>query len=204
MNDNQDHLNLLRKINSKPGHSQRKLADDLKFSLGKLNYCLKALTATGLVKIENFRKNPKKISYLYILTPKGISAKTDLTIRFMKRKMKEYDELKSEIESKIKKIEEKEEAEEENGNKNLSAELKKMKKGIEQFLEKSTEIGISEVTPIVCDRTEKKYINDKRLRKVLISAMKQSLKSHLPKLNPIISLKEFIKYDFKDDLFIAH
>ena len=81
--------------------------------------------------------------------------------------------------------------------------LKSMER-FEWFLEKSSEIGISEVTPIVCDRTEKKYINDKRLRKVLISAMKQSLKSHLPKLNPIISLKEFIKNDFKDDLFIAH
>ena len=97
MNDNQDHLNLMRKINSKPGHSQRKLADDLKFSLGKLNYCIKALKKKGLIKIENFKKNPKKINYIYILTPKGISEKTKLTINFMKRKMKEYDELKKEL-----------------------------------------------------------------------------------------------------------
>tara|TARA_B100001250_G_C19676824_1_gene734009 strand:- start:581 stop:883 length:303 start_codon:yes stop_codon:yes gene_type:complete len=100
MNDNQDHLNLLRKINSKPGHSQRKLADDLEFSLGKLNYCIKALKKKGFIKIENFRKNPKKINYIYKLTPKGIAEKTQLTLNFMKRKMEEYDELKKEIEEK--------------------------------------------------------------------------------------------------------
>tara|TARA_Y100000590_G_scaffold165932_1_gene189999 strand:+ start:2222 stop:2524 length:303 start_codon:yes stop_codon:yes gene_type:complete len=98
MDENQDHLDVLRRIQKKPKSSQRDLAKDLGFSLGKLNYCLKALSEKGLVKIENFRKNPKKISYLYILTPKGISAKTDLTLRFMKRKMKEYDELKEELE----------------------------------------------------------------------------------------------------------
>ena len=99
MDENQDHLDVLRSIQKKPKSSQRDLAKDLGFSLGKLNYCLKALTVKGLIKIENFRKNPKKISYLYILTPKGISAKTDLTMRFMKRKMKEYDELKEELEN---------------------------------------------------------------------------------------------------------
>ena len=98
MDENQDHLDVLRRIQKKPKSSQRDLAKDLGFSLGKLNYCLKALSEKGLVKIENFRKNPKKISYLYILTPKGISAKTDLTLRFMKRKIKEYDELKEELE----------------------------------------------------------------------------------------------------------
>ena len=98
MDENQDHLDVLRRIQKKPKSSQRDLAKDLGFSLGKLNYCLKALSEKGLVKIENFRKNPKKISYLYILPPKGISAKTDLTLRFMKRKMKEYDELKEELE----------------------------------------------------------------------------------------------------------
>ena len=100
MDDNQDHLNLLRKINSKPGHSQRKLADDLEFSLGKLNYCIKALKKKGFIKIENFKKNPKKINYIYKLTPKGIAEKTQLTLNFMKRKMEEYDELKKEIEDK--------------------------------------------------------------------------------------------------------
>ena len=97
MKDNQDHLEVLRKIKTKPEATQRELADELGFSLGKLNYCLKALRAKGLIKIENFKKNPNKINYIYVLTPKGIAEKTKLTINFMKRKMKEYDELKREI-----------------------------------------------------------------------------------------------------------
>ena len=92
-----DQFNTLRKINSKPDYSQRELASELGFSLGKLNYCLKALKEKGLIKISNFKKNPNKIGYLYKLTPKGISTKTKLTLDFMKRKMKEYDELKAEI-----------------------------------------------------------------------------------------------------------
>ena len=98
MNDKKDHFEVLRKINSNPESTQRELANDLGFSLGKLNYCLKALKGKGLVKIENFTKNPNKINYIYVLTPKGISEKTKLTVNFMKRKMKEYDELKRELE----------------------------------------------------------------------------------------------------------
>ena len=97
MENNQDHLNLLRKIKNKPQAKQRELADELGFSLGKLNYCLKALKEKGLIKISNFKKNPNKIDYMYVLTPKGLSEKTKLTINFMKRKMNEYDELKKEI-----------------------------------------------------------------------------------------------------------
>ena len=70
MKNSQDHLNVLRKIKKKPYSSQRKLAEDLGFSLGKLNYCLKALQEKGLIKIKNFKKNPKKINYIYVLTPK--------------------------------------------------------------------------------------------------------------------------------------
>ena len=97
MKNNQDYLNLLRKIKNKPESSQRELAKELGFSLGKLNYCLKALKTKGLIKINNFKKNPNKINYIYVLTPKGISEKTKLTVNFMKRKMKEYEELKNEI-----------------------------------------------------------------------------------------------------------
>ena len=97
MENNQDYLNLLRKIKNKPESSQRELAEELDFSLGKLNYCLKALRSKGLIKIDNFRKNPNKLNYIYVLTPKGITHKTRLTINFMKRKMKEYDELKREL-----------------------------------------------------------------------------------------------------------
>jgi EPS-associated MarR family transcriptional regulator len=98
MSDNLDHFEVLRKIKSKPNSSQRELASELGFSLGKLNYCLRALKNKGLIKIKNFQKDPNKFRYAYILTPKGISAKTSLTLNFMKRKMAEYDELKSEIE----------------------------------------------------------------------------------------------------------
>ena len=97
MEYDQDYFNILRKIQKKPNSSQRELAKELGFSLGKLNYCLKGLQNKGLIKIQNFKKNPKKINYLYILTPKGISTKTRLTINFMKKKMQEYDQLKSEI-----------------------------------------------------------------------------------------------------------
>ena len=97
MEDNQDHLNLLRKVKNKPQAKQRELAYELGFSLGKINYCLKALKEKGLIKISNFNKNPKKIDYIYVLTARGISEKTKLTINFMKRKMKEHDELKKEI-----------------------------------------------------------------------------------------------------------
>jgi EPS-associated MarR family transcriptional regulator len=97
MKDKQDYFNVLRKIQKKPSSSQRELADDLGFSLGKLNYCLKALKGKGLVKMKNFQRNPNKINYVYALTPKGVTEKTKLTINFMKRKMKEYEELKAEI-----------------------------------------------------------------------------------------------------------
>ena len=97
MKNNQDHFDVLRRIQKSPESSQRELAEKLGFSLGKLNYCLKALQVKGLVKIENFKKNPKKINYIYVLTPKGISQKTKLTLNFMKRKMSEYDELKKEL-----------------------------------------------------------------------------------------------------------
>ena len=95
--DNQDHFEVLRKIQKKPNSTQRELAEELGFSLGKLNYCIKALQEKGLLKLENFKKNPKKINYFYVLTPKGITEKTKLTVNFMKRKMKEYDELKKEL-----------------------------------------------------------------------------------------------------------
>ena len=97
MSFDQDDFELLRKIDKNPRITQRKLAGELGFSLGKINYCLKTLKQKGLIKAENFKKNKNKINYLYTLTPKGISQKTKLTVNFMKRKIKEYDELKAEI-----------------------------------------------------------------------------------------------------------
>jgi len=101
MTDNQDHFEVLRKIHRKPKSSQREIAEDLGFSLGKLNYCLKALQEKGLVKIQNFRKQHNKVKYIqYLLTPKGLVERTRLTINFMKKKMKEYEELKKELKRK--------------------------------------------------------------------------------------------------------
>ena len=93
----ENNFQVLRVIDKKPNSSQRELALELGFSLGKLNYCLKALKQKGLVKIHNFNSNPNKIGYAYILTLEGIKEKTKLTINFMKRKMHEYDELKKEL-----------------------------------------------------------------------------------------------------------
>ena len=100
MSDNQDNLNVLRKIQKKPNSTQREFAKELGFSLGKFNYCIKALKQKGFIKIKNFKQNLNKINYLYVLTPKGISEKTNLTVNFMKRKMQEYDELKKELKEK--------------------------------------------------------------------------------------------------------
>jgi len=98
MKNEQDQFEVLRKIQKTPEASQRELAEKLGFSLGKLNYCLKALQKKGLVKLQNFQKKANKISYLqYVITPKGISERTKFTINFMKKKMKEYDELKREL-----------------------------------------------------------------------------------------------------------
>ena len=101
MKNNQDHFQVLRKIQNKPKSSQRVLAKELGFSLGKLNYCLRSLRKKGLVKIQNFQKQSNKINYLkYVITPAGIAERTQLTITFMKKKMKEYEELKKELERK--------------------------------------------------------------------------------------------------------
>lgn len=97
MNKSQDQFEVLRKIQKEPMATQRKLAKDLDFSLGKLNYCLKALKEKGYIKTKNFKKSQNKINYVYILTPRGIAKKTKLTISFMKKKMREYDELKNEL-----------------------------------------------------------------------------------------------------------
>ena len=96
----QDQFNILRKINLYPKSTQRDLSKTLGLSLGKINYCLKELKIKGLVKINNFQKHSNKIQYVYVLTPKGLTEKAKLTPNFMKRKMKEYDELKKELDQK--------------------------------------------------------------------------------------------------------
>ena len=102
MDKKEDQLDILRKVEKKPNSTQRELAKELGFSLGKFNYCIKALQQKGFIKIKNFKRNPKKINYLYVLTPQGIAEKTQLTLNFMKRKIREYDELKKELKGKYK------------------------------------------------------------------------------------------------------
>ena len=97
MDEKQDHYDLLRKIKKRPESTQRELASQLGFSLGKINYCLKSLKKKGHIKLKNFQNNKNKINYIYILTPRGLAIKTKLTVNFMKRKMKEYDELVKEL-----------------------------------------------------------------------------------------------------------
>ena len=97
MKKNIDHFNVLRKIQKKPKSTQRELSESLGLSLGKINYCLKALKQKGLIKIDNFQKHEHKLQYVYLLTPKGITEKTRLTVNFMKIKMEEYDELQKEL-----------------------------------------------------------------------------------------------------------
>ena len=92
------HLRLLRLLESSPNINQRMLAESLGVSLGKTNFCLKALLDKGLVKMESFRTSSRKLNYAYLLTPRGLTEKGVLARRFLKRKMDEYEALTAEIE----------------------------------------------------------------------------------------------------------
>lgn len=94
----ESHLKVLRLLESDPGLSQRELSEALGVSLGKTNYCIRALLDKGLIKMQNFRNNQNKLAYAYLLTPAGLAAKADLTTRFLKLKLREYEVLKQEIE----------------------------------------------------------------------------------------------------------
>ena len=93
------HLKVLRLLEANPQMSQRDLAAALGVSLGKTNFCLKALLDKGLLKMQNFQNSKRKLAYAYLLTPAGLSAKTALTGRFLTSKLQEYQLLKAEIES---------------------------------------------------------------------------------------------------------
>lgn len=92
------HYKILKIIEKSPEITQRELADQLGISLGKTNYCLKALLEKGILKVHNFKNNKNKVAYAYLLTPKGIEEKTKITKRFVNLKMKEFEALKKEIE----------------------------------------------------------------------------------------------------------
>ena len=99
MNKNQVHFDLLRKFEANPEYTQRELSKEMGVSLGKVNYCINKLVEKGWVKLTNFSRNPNKVGYIYLLTPKGIEEKTRLTFAFLKMKIEEYEMLKEEINS---------------------------------------------------------------------------------------------------------
>ena len=88
---------ILKLVEGNPAISQRELASQLGISLGKVNFCLKALIEIGLLKATNFRNNKNKLAYMYLLTPSGIEQKALITLRFLKHKMQEYELLQIEI-----------------------------------------------------------------------------------------------------------
>lgn len=94
----ESHLKVLRLLESDPSLSQRDLSEALGVSLGKTNYCIRALLDKGLIKMQNFRNSQNKLSYAYLLTPAGITAKADLTTNFLRIKIQEYEALRQEIE----------------------------------------------------------------------------------------------------------
>jgi len=89
---------LLKALEENPDVTQRELAARLDISLGKANYCLRALMTRGWVKMDNFRRNPNKMGYVYLLTPRGIEEKARFAVRFLHHKLLEFDALKAEIE----------------------------------------------------------------------------------------------------------
>lgn len=90
---------ILHKLGTQPQITQRELAKELGVSLGKVNYCLQALIAKGMVKARNFSGSENKKRYLYVLTPSGLESKAAITKRFLKRKLQEYEVLRQEIEA---------------------------------------------------------------------------------------------------------
>jgi EPS-associated MarR family transcriptional regulator len=91
------HLKVLRHLEEHPEITQRELAQHLGVSLGKANYCLKALIDRGWVKVNNFKNSNRKAAYIYLLTPSGIEKKAQITLRFLQQRMREYEQLKQEI-----------------------------------------------------------------------------------------------------------
>lgn len=98
MSIDESHLKVLRTLQLNPVVNQRDLALELGVSLGKINYCLKALLSRGFIKVQNFQKSGNKLAYAYLLTPAGVSVKAELTALFLMRKVAEYEVLNQEIE----------------------------------------------------------------------------------------------------------
>jgi EPS-associated MarR family transcriptional regulator len=96
--DETTRFDLLKTLAENPSLSQRDLANRLGISLGKVNFCLKALVEKGCIKVNNFRNSENKLAYAYLLTPRGVEEKANMTVAFLRYKMQEYDRLHTEIE----------------------------------------------------------------------------------------------------------
>lgn len=90
-------IKLLREIKQTPEMTQRELSAKLGISLGKVNFLIKALTEKGLIKVSNFKNSNNKYAYLYLLTPHGLEEKARITYHFLKKKLKEYEQMEEEI-----------------------------------------------------------------------------------------------------------
>jgi EPS-associated MarR family transcriptional regulator len=99
MFDDDTSYGLLKTLEDNPDLSQRDMAKRLGVSLGKVNFCLNALVAKGLLKVNNFRNSENKLAYAYLLTPRGVEERARMTVRFLKYKMQEYEQLHAEIEA---------------------------------------------------------------------------------------------------------
>ena len=97
--DKEIHLNLLNLLQEEPELTQREMNRKMGVSLGKINYCISALTNKGMIKVERFKKAESKSAYMYRLTPKGLEELSNLTISFLKIKIDEYDQIREEIKS---------------------------------------------------------------------------------------------------------
>lgn len=98
-------LSILREIDRHPELTQRELSASTGISLGKVNFLLKALIDQGYIKVHNFKKSNNKCAYLYFLTPQGVQEKVQITCRFLKRKLREYEDLEEEIRQLKKEVE---------------------------------------------------------------------------------------------------
>ncbi len=107
MKDSEKTFQVLDTLHRQEISTQRQLADHSGISLGQVNYILKSLLQKGLVKVGNFRKNPNKIGYAYLLTPKGIEAKSRLAVKFVVAKLEEYNRLRERLAERLTAIEEK-------------------------------------------------------------------------------------------------
>ena len=87
----------MRLLEANPELSQRDVARELGVSLGKVNYCLRALVRRGCIKAKNFKNNQNKLAYMYLLTPRGVEQKAQLTLKFLQIKLREYETLRTEI-----------------------------------------------------------------------------------------------------------